>query len=113
MSAFIALAVLAFAVFCILGTLALVGFVLKVLFWAVLFPIRLVFKLVFGIVGLGLAAFVGPILLLVAGIAVVGALAAAFIALVAPLLPLLLLAFLGWAIYRASTRSSASGFAGS
>jgi len=113
MSGVVALGVIAFAIFCILGTLALVGFVLKILFWALLFPIRLAMKLVFGILGVGLAAIVGPILLLVAVVAVLAALAAAFVALVLPLLPVLLLLVLGWAIYRGSTGSSARGFAGS
>jgi hypothetical protein len=104
MSGVVALAVIAFAVFFILGTLALVGFLLKVLFWAVLFPIRLAFKLIFGLVGLTLGAILLPLVLLVAGIAVVGALVAALIALITPLLPVLLLLLVGWAIYRVSSR---------
>jgi hypothetical protein len=113
MSGFLALTFIAFALFCILGTVALVGFLVKILFWAVLFPIRLAFKLIFGLVGLTLGAVLLPFVLLVAGIALVGALVAALIALVTPLLPVILLGLVGWAIYRVSNRSSVRGFAGS
>jgi hypothetical protein len=113
MSGFIALAVIACAVFFVLGTLALIGFILKVLFWAVFFPIRLAFKLIFGLLGLGLAVVLIPLVMIVAFIAIVGALLAALFAVVAPLLPVLLLGLVGWGIYRASTRSSVGGFAGS
>jgi hypothetical protein len=113
MSGAIALAVLAFAAFFILATIALLGFLVKVLFWAVLFPIRLALKLTFGLLGLALGAIVLPFVLLVAGIAVIGAIVAALFALLAPLLPVLLLVLVGWAIYRASSGSSVRGFAGS
>jgi len=111
MSGLIALAVIALAVCCILTTLTLIGFVLKLLFWVVLFPIRLALKLVFGILGVGLAVIAAPIVLLIAGIAIFGALVAAVIAIVTPLLPVILLLLLGWAIYRISSRPSVSGFA--
>ena len=111
MSGLIALAVIAVAVCCVLATLTLIGFVLKLLFWVVLFPIRLALKLVFGIVGVGLAVIAAPIVLLVSGIAIFAALVAAVIAIVTPLLPVILLLLLGWAIYRISSRPSVSGFA--
>jgi hypothetical protein len=104
MSGFVALAVLAFAIFFIVAAFALVGFLLKILFWAVLFPIRLVFKLLFGLVGLTLGAVLLPFVLLVAGIAVIGALVAGLIALITPILPVLIFLFVGWAIYRVSSR---------
>jgi hypothetical protein len=104
MSGFIALAVLAFAAFFILGTIALIGLVLKILFWAVFFPIRLALKLVFGLLGLGFAVVLMPIVVIVAAVAVIGALIAALFALLAPLFPVLLLGLVGWAIYRASSR---------
>ena len=112
MSGLIALAVIALAVCFLLGTLALIGFVLKFLFWVVLFPIRLVLKLVFGILGIGLAVVAAPVVFLIAGVAIFAALAAAIIAIVMPLLPVILLGLLGWAIYGMSTRPSVSGFAG-
>jgi hypothetical protein len=102
MSGFAVLAVIVFAVLFILGAFALVGFLLKLLFWAVFFPIRLALKLLFGLVGLTLGAILLPFMLLVAGIAVVGALVAGLIALVTPLLPVILLGLVGWGIYRAS-----------
>jgi hypothetical protein len=51
--------------------------------------------------------------LVIGGIAIVGALLAALFAIVAPLLPVILLGLVGWAIYRASVGPSARGFAGS
>jgi hypothetical protein len=104
MSGALAVAVIAFAGFFILGTIALVGLLLKILFWALLFPIRLAFKLMFGLIGLTLGAIFLPVLLLVAGIAVVGVLVAGLIALITPLLPVLLFLLVGWAIYRVSSR---------
>src|SRR5688572_27927992 len=99
MSGFIALADIALAAFFILGTIALIGLVLKILFWAIFFPIRLALKLVFGLLGLGFAVVLMPIVVIVAGIAVIGALIAALFALLAPLVPVLLLGLVGWAIY--------------
>lgn len=99
----VALLVIGAAIFFVVATIAVIGFFLKLLFWIVLFPIRLALKLVFGIIGFGLAALLAPILFLVAGIAVIGAILAAVVALLAPLMPLLLVVFVGWLIYRAST----------
>lgn len=104
MSGVAALAIIAIAAFFILGAIALVGLVLKVLLWAVFFPIRLAFKLVFGLLGVALGAIVLPFVLLLAGIAVVVALVAGLIALITPLLPVILLLLVGWAIYRVSLR---------
>lgn len=102
----VALLVIGAAIFFVVATVAVIGFVLKLLFWVVLFPIRLALKLVFGIIGFGLAALLAPILFLVAGIAVIGAILAAIVALLAPLMPLLLVVLVGWLIYRASTNRS-------
>jgi hypothetical protein len=107
----LALAVIAVGVVFLLGTIALIGFVLKVLFWAVLFPIRLAFKVIFGLGGLVLGAVLVPIVLVVVAVAVIGALIAGVIALVTPLLPVILLGLVGWAIYRASS-SSVRGYVG-
>ena len=100
----LAVAVIAFAGFFILASLALVGLLLKVLFWAVLFPIRLALKLTFGVIGLTLGAILLPFVLLAAGIALVVALIAGLIALITPMLPVVLLLLVGWAIYRVSVR---------
>jgi hypothetical protein len=113
MSGLVAIAAIVFVALCIAGTVAVIVFVLKVLFWVVLFPIRLAFKLAFGILGVGFAAIVAPLVLVIGGIAIVGALLAALFAIVAPLLPVILLGLVGWAIYRASVGPSARGFAGS
>jgi hypothetical protein len=112
MSGLLAVAVIVSAVLFILGTVALVGFIVKVLLWALLFPLRLAFKLVFGLVGLTLGGLLIPIVLLVAGIGLIGALVVGLIALITPLLPVILLGLVGWAIYRISNREQ-TGFVGS
>lgn len=86
--------------------------------WLVTFPIRLFFKLLFGVIGLAfsllgsvlglvfgiLGALLGvlaiPIVLLIAGVAVIGGLITAVVSLLAPLLPFVLLAGLVWALFR-------------
>jgi hypothetical protein len=104
MSGFLVLAIVALVGICVLAAIAIIGLVLKVLFWIVLFPIRLVLKLTFGLLGVALGAVLLPIVLVIAGIAILGAVLTALFAIVAPLLPVLLLALVGWAIYRASSR---------
>ena len=104
MGEFLILAFLATAAFFILATLALIGLVLKVLFWVVFFPIRIVLKLTFGVLGLVFGVMLLPIVLVIAAVAVLGAIAAAIFAILAPLTPLLLLALVGWAISRASSQ---------
>jgi hypothetical protein len=86
--------------------------------WLVTLPIRLLFGIVFGgifrlIFGLGgalLGLIIAPIVMVVVGVALIGAFVVAPLALVAPLIPVILLALLAWAIYRASgARPQASG----
>jgi hypothetical protein len=71
--------------------------------WLITFPIRLVFRLVFGLGGILLRFLFAPILMLVVGVAILVAFVAAVIALVTPLLPLAALAALGWVVYRVAT----------
>jgi hypothetical protein len=99
-----ALVALAVTIAFFVATLALVGFVLKAIFWIVFFPVRLLFKIVFWTIGAGLAALMIPILFIVAAVVIVGGILAAVFALLAPLLPVALVALVGWAIYRASVR---------
>lgn len=87
-----------------LAAVAFVGFLIKALLWTVFFPVRLVLKLVFGALGVVFGVLLVPIIVLVAGLAIVGALIAALVAIVAPLIPFVLLALVGWAVYKASTR---------
>jgi hypothetical protein len=101
---FIALAAIAVTGFFLFLTLALVGFIIKMVFWVVFFPIRFLLKLVFWILGAGLAMLVLPILLVVGAIAIIGGIIAAVVSLLAPLLPIAIVALVGWGIYRASTR---------
>jgi hypothetical protein len=104
MGTLIALSAFAVAACFLFAVLALVGLVLKTILWIVFFPIRFVLKLVFWILGAGIAVLVLPLVLLVAGIAIIGALVAAILSLLAPLLPVAIVALVGWGIYRASTR---------
>jgi hypothetical protein len=104
MGTLIALGAFAVAACLIFTVVALLGLVLKTILWIVLFPVRVILKLVFWIVGAGLGLLVLPVVLLVAAVAIVGALIAAILSLLAPLLPIAIVALVGWGIYRASTR---------
>jgi hypothetical protein len=95
-----------------LAVAAVVGFVfflLKLVFWVVLLPFRLLLKALMipvwftlGAVGLAVGAVAVPVLLaVVAVVAVVGVLAAA-LAFVLPVIPFVLLGLLVWAIFRRS-----------
>jgi hypothetical protein len=84
----------------IVFALLAVGFVLKLVFWLVFLPIRLLFKLLFGLGGLLVGVVAVPILLLLVVGGIVLALLAALASLVLPLLPVVLLGFVGWAIYK-------------
>lgn len=104
MTTLLALALLGVAGFVLLAILAVVGLVLKVLLWTVLFPLRLAFKLLFGLLGVALAVIAAPIAMFGGALLVIGIAAAGFFALILPLVPVLLVALAGWAIYRASSR---------
>ena len=82
--------------FCLVG-----GFI-----WLVLLPLRILFKLIFGLVGGLIGLLVAPIIMLVVGVALVGAFFAAALALLTPLIPLALLFLLGWGLYRLFVRPS-------
>ncbi len=92
------------AVACVLG---LAFFVVKVVFWAIFLPFRLLFKLmwvpvglVMGALSLAAGATLLPILLVVGlVVGVLGALAA-LIALLVPAIPFILLGLMIWAIVR-------------
>jgi hypothetical protein len=86
------------------AALLLVGFVLKLAFWLVFLPFRVLFKLVFGIGGLLIGVLAAPIVLLLVAIGVIVAVLAALAAIVLPLLPVILLGLGGWAIYRGAGR---------
>lgn len=88
------------------GLLALfaVGTVFKLLFWIVAFPIRLFFKLLFGLGGLLLGVIMVPVVLVALAVGLIAALVAGFIALLLPLLPVILLGLVGWGIYKGASR---------
>lgn len=89
---------------------AIVGVVfllLKLVFWAVLLPLRLLWKLItipiwftVGALGLALGAVAVPVVLMaLLAVGVVGIIAA-FLAVALPLTPFVLLALMLWAIFR-------------
>ena len=102
--AFIGLMIAGFAVAAVIGTVFLV---LKLVFWVVLFPIRLLFKLLMipvwltlGALGMLAGVALIPIVLVVlAGVAVVGVVAA-ILALLLPAIPFVLFGLLIWALMR-------------
>ena len=81
-----------------------VGLLVGGIVWLVLFPIRLLFMLVFGVAGVLLGLLLVPILGVVAAIVAVVVVAAVAIAALVPLLPLIALALVGWALFKAVTR---------
>jgi hypothetical protein len=104
--------------FLVLGGLIAVGlalaaifvfawFLLKLVLWAVLLPIRLMFKLLMvpvwltlGALGLAAGAVAVPVLLVaIAGVAIVG-IVAAVLAVLLPVIPFVLLGLLLWAVFR-------------
>jgi hypothetical protein len=121
MLTFLLLSLFAFVAFGLTGALALPLLAIAAVVWLVTLPFRLLFGLVFGVLGglfrlvfgiggalIGIILF--PLVIVVAGIALVGAFVAAMLALLTPLIPVVLLALLGWGMYRAS-RPRTSGLA--
>jgi len=102
--------------FMVFGAAIAVPFLLiGALIWLVLLPFRILFHLTFGLIGgifkvlfgLGgalLGIVVLPVVLIIAGVALVGAFFVAVLGLLAPLIPTALLALLGWGIYRLFVR---------
>jgi len=80
----------------LLGAFAIIGTLLKLVFWLLLLPLRLAFGLVAGAVG------IVALPLAVIGIALAAIVALA--ALLVPVLPLLVLAAIGWAIHKSVSR---------
>jgi hypothetical protein len=106
MLTFVALASIVFAALVIFAIVAFIAFVLKLIFWVVFFPIRLIGSFLFGLAGATLGLLLLPFIILVGGVVLVGLVIAAIVAIVTPLLPVLLVALVGWAIYRSSSRSA-------
>jgi hypothetical protein len=106
-----ALTALVFMACVFLLGLAIVGIILKTFFWIVFFPIRILFKLVFGVLGAAFGLLILPIVLVIAAVAIIGGIIVALLSFLAPLLPVAIVALVGWAIYRASTRGPSRGFA--
>jgi hypothetical protein len=88
------------AIVLVLGAVALLALVLKLVFWFVFLPIRLLFALLAGLAGLLVTIVAAPLALAAVIVAAVVALALV----VVPLLPLALVGLIGWALYRAFSR---------
>jgi hypothetical protein len=91
-----------------LGVFAVPLLLVAAVIWLVLLPIKLLvgfifgglFRLVFGLIGALLGLVLAPIVLVIAGVAMVGAFITGMVALLAPLMPVILLLLLGWGIFR-------------
>jgi hypothetical protein len=108
MLTFLIFGALAIAVF---GVAAIPFMLIGLLFKLIVLPFRLfffllggAFRLVFGLLGGLLGLIVGPIMLLIVGVALLGALVAGIFSLLAPMIPMVLLGLLVWAIYRVVRR---------
>ena len=107
---FIAFAGLLIAGFAFMAVMGFVFLIFKIALWAILFPIRLLFKLLWlpvglaiGSVGVAAGATVLPVLLIVGvAVAVIGAIAA-LLALLVPAIPFVLLGLVIWAFMRERT----------
>src|SRR5687767_1655517 len=97
------------------GAFVLPFLIVGALIWLVVLPFRILFHVVFGLVGgfFGLIAGIGgallgvllvPLVLLVVGVALVGAFLAVLLAFLTPLVPVFLLVLLGWGVYRLFVR---------
>lgn len=87
--------------------MGLVVFVVKIVFWAVLLPLRILFKLIMfpvwlavGAVGLAAGTALLPLLLLAAVVVVVVGAVATLLALLVPAIPFVLLGLMIWAVMR-------------
>lgn len=103
---FFVLAMLAVVGLCIAAIVGFVLFLLKMVLWAVFFPIRLLFKLLwlpfglaFGTIGMGLSVVAVPFLLLMLGGVLIFGLITAIIGLMIPAIPFVLLGLLLWSIF--------------
>ncbi len=84
----------------VVGGLFFVHLAVGAVFWLLLLPLRLIFKLVFGLGGLVLGMVMAPLIAVLVGVALLVALVLGALALLAPLIPLALLAGFAWALYR-------------
>ena len=103
----VALAGLLIAGFAVFAVFAMVLIVLKIAFWALFFPVRLLFKLLWIPVGLigGLFSFAAgitllPVLLTVGVVVALVAAVGALLALLVPAIPFVLLGLMIWAVMR-------------
>ena len=84
----------------LLGAFAIIGTLLKLVFWLLLLPLRLAFGLVAGAVGIVAGIVALPLAMIGIALAAIVALAA----LLVPVLPLLVLAAIGWATHKSVSR---------
>jgi hypothetical protein len=104
MLTFLIVAGVALMVLAVAG-LAIAGALLAIVCWAVLLPLRLLFRVTAGLLGGFFGLILLPLLLVFVGVLVVGALVAAAIGAILPaVLPVAAVALIGWAIYKGATR---------
>lgn len=97
---FLVLSALALAAVVLGGIILIPLLAVGAFLWFVLLPIRLLFKLVFGLGGALLGLLLAPIVLLVIAVSLIGAAVTAVFSLAVPLVPVILLACLAWGLYR-------------
>ena len=107
---FFVLASLAIAGLCVVAVVGFVFFLIKMVLWIVLLPIKILFKLLWlpfglalGAVGTGLGVFAIPLLLFVLGGVLIFGLIAAVIGLLIPAIPFVLLGLLIWSLFGGRT----------
>jgi hypothetical protein len=109
MGTFLLLCMAGVAACLVIGVIgAVIGTLVRLVFWVVTLPFRILFKIVFGLGGLLLGVLFAPFLLVIAVIGGVVALIGAVLSLLTPILPMLLLGLFGWAIYRAGWKKPAA-----
>ena len=108
MLVFLLLSALALAALGVGGALVLPFLLLGAVLWLATWPIRFLFRLVFGVLGALLGLLVAPVVIVAVGFALLVAFAATVIALLAPLVPVVLVLLLGWAVYRFAIQPSAA-----
>ncbi len=93
---------------------ALVGIVLRGVFWLLFLPLKLLFlpfRLLGWVFRVGIGLLLLPVLLVGGLIVAIVAIIGGLLSIVVPLIPLALIALAGWAIYKASRRAPAvNGF---
>jgi hypothetical protein len=91
-----------------IGVVAVPVLVVGTVVWLIILPFKLLFggllRLIFGVGGALLGLLIGPLVMAIVGVALMGAFVAALLALLVPLVPVVLLVLLGWGVVKAASR---------